>query len=465
MHFAFFQDMQSKFDMKRLDVEARLSWTADLLILFSLLSVVNIIYPQYSAALGYLADLDLGEVIASRQGTNIINQVKWLTLGGIASLVVVVNPKRFIELASLSWPIIALCAVALVSITWSVDPAVTMRRAIRAALPIYVLMVGIAYVKHPQRALAIVHLVFTILLLENLVGLVVPGTYDSFGNYTGTMLQKNALGILAAIAIMIGLGARTWLANPWLIRLNRAYTICWIGILGLSFSKTALALVIGVPLFLLVVNTVADIVKLNLGAVIFSIFCTILFAIGLTNVSLGMGVFDLLDLVAENITFTGRTQIWEFMLEKLDDHWLLGYGFGAFWGLGDHSPNLTAKYEYIWYLDSAHNGYLDVVASVGLLGLTVLFVLLVHFSIITEKFRTQDPRLFKMLWLFMMFLLLHNAMESSLFRGTETALWYLFLLTIMLASRFLIDLRSAEQSERVNQPKFLRKPTAAPTQL
>ena len=448
-----------------LDVEARLSWTADLLILFSLLSVVNIIYPQYSAAVGYLGDLDLGEVVASRQGTNIINQVKWLVLGGIASLVVVVNPKRFLELANLSWPIIALCAVALISIAWSIDPAVTMRRAIRVALPIYVLMVGIAYVKHPQRVLAIVHLVFSILLVENLVGLAVPGTFDSFGNYTGTMLRKNALGILAAIAIMIGLGARIWLTNRWLIRLNWVYTICWIGILGLSFSKTALALIIGVPIFLLAVNTVADIVKLSLGAVILSIFCIILFAIGLTNVSLGMSVFDILDLVAKNITFTGRTQIWEFMLEKLDGHWLLGYGFGAFWGLGGHSPNLTASYEYIWYLDSAHNGYLDIVAGVGLLGLIVLFILLIHFSIITEKFRTQDPRLFKTLWLFMIFVLLHNAMESSLFRGTETALWYLFLLTIMLASRFLVDLRSAQQTRPVNRPELLRKTIAAPIQL
>ena len=86
----------------------------------------------------------------------------------------------------------------------------------------------------------------------------------------------------------------------------------------------------------------------------------------------GIGFLDVLRLGSNDITFTGRTDIWEFIYTKVQDNLALGYGFGGFWGLGDRSGNLTASYVYMWYLDSSHNGYLDIMIHLGVIGLSAV---------------------------------------------------------------------------------------------
>jgi O-antigen ligase len=75
-----------------------------------------------------------------------------------------------------------------------------------------------------------------------------------------------------------------------------------------------------------------------------------------------------------DLTFTGRSEIWAIIVERIHQNPLLGVGYGAYWtGPVPTSPS----YEFIWrmgsfYPGSAHNGYLDVANDLGGSGLVVL---------------------------------------------------------------------------------------------
>jgi O-antigen ligase len=75
-----------------------------------------------------------------------------------------------------------------------------------------------------------------------------------------------------------------------------------------------------------------------------------------------------------DMTFTGRSEIWALIVERIHLNPLLGVGYGAYWiGPVAQSPS----YEFIWrmgsfYPGSAHNGYLDVANDLGWTGLVFL---------------------------------------------------------------------------------------------
>lgn len=71
--------------------------------------------------------------------------------------------------------------------------------------------------------------------------------------------------------------------------------------------------------------------------------------------------------VGRDTTLTGRVQLWNITNYYISQSPLLGYGYGAFWVLG------SARMQYIigyvgWAVPNAHNGFLDMMLQVGLIG-------------------------------------------------------------------------------------------------
>jgi len=69
-------------------------------------------------------------------------------------------------------------------------------------------------------------------------------------------------------------------------------------------------------------------------------------------------------------TLTGRTQLWSELLTYVRIRPLLGYGFGAFW-TAEHTADVSLALG--WAVPHAHNGYLEIVLELGVVGLS-LFV-------------------------------------------------------------------------------------------
>jgi exopolysaccharide production protein ExoQ len=122
-----------------------------------------------------------------------------------------------------------------------------------------------------------------------------------------------------------------------------------------------------------------------------------------------------------DLTFTGRTHLWEDILREVADHWVIGSGFQGFWVLDN--PELLALYDiYIWLPNQAHNGYLDILNEVGIIGLVLFF--LVIFNYFRGLRKLQMPHYWK--W-FVVAALILNLQESTFIRPqVVTGVFFLF---------------------------------------
>ncbi len=66
-------------------------------------------------------------------------------------------------------------------------------------------------------------------------------------------------------------------------------------------------------------------------------------------------------------TLTGRTELWQVLMQHVSERPLLGYGYGGFWT----PQRLTALVQHEgWALGSAHSQYFEVLLQLGVVGLT-----------------------------------------------------------------------------------------------
>ena len=94
----------------------------------------------------------------------------------------------------------------------------------------------------------------------------------------------------------------------------------------------------------------------------------------------------LLELGGRDPSLTDRTLIWELLGPLIDDRFLKGYGFGAFWSSADASGFIKR-----WgYIGNAHSGYVETLLNGGLIQLIALILLFAqtltkHYRAITAE--------------------------------------------------------------------------------
>lgn len=82
---------------------------------------------------------------------------------------------------------------------------------------------------------------------------------------------------------------------------------------------------------------------------------------------------DMVESLGRNSTLTGRTAIWHIVIKLSNQSPILGAGFESFW-MGDR---LTAVWQVEKGIQEAHNGYLEVYANLGWLGIVALALVIV----------------------------------------------------------------------------------------
>lgn len=123
--------------------------------------------------------------------------------------------------------------------------------------------------------------------------------------------------------------------------------------------------------------------------------------------------------------FTNRGELWNFLSPYMWDKPFLGYGYQSFWSVGDNSINVTDGYDWITRVNTAHNGFMDIMLSTGLVGLVVV----VGFLAITGlMLAARGPQYFLAHYLFIAFLIA-NVTESYLLYY-QNIMWALFLVVV-----------------------------------
>ena len=80
-------------------------------------------------------------------------------------------------------------------------------------------------------------------------------------------------------------------------------------------------------------------------------------------------------ITGKDLTFTGRSEIWDVVLDHIQRRPILGSGYSAYWLLRVPTPQ-DESYEVLarirFYPGSCHNGYLQVLNDLGYVGLACL---------------------------------------------------------------------------------------------
>jgi O-antigen ligase len=124
----------------------------------------------------------------------------------------------------------------------------------------------------------------------------------------------------------------------------------------------------------------------------------------LPYLTIGNGMKDLLSL-------SGRIPLWHTLWPYFLDHPFVGYGFGAFW-----YPNrfYDIHHEVVWPAVVAHNGFLDELLGTGVIGL-LLFLALWFASIqFTLRLAKEDKRSGYLVFGWLLLFLFCNSMGSIL---------------------------------------------------
>ncbi len=85
---------------------------------------------------------------------------------------------------------------------------------------------------------------------------------------------------------------------------------------------------------------------------------------------------SLLDLYQKDLTFSGRTDIWAASLESVWRRPVQGYGYGGVWLDGANPVTRDLQTRIGFGAAHAHNGVIEIMLQVGLVGLGLLLVIL-----------------------------------------------------------------------------------------
>lgn len=327
-------------------------------------------------------DTDVSQLWAPNPLTRFI---KVAELGVAAFLIIRRASLSWVLLRSVNPFMLLFMAVAFLSILWSIDPAATMARFITL---MSIITVSFAFGLggwHARRFQAVIRPALTIVLVGSLIyGIVAPERAIEVGEGTlknawhGLTSQKNQLGEVA------GLGVLFWF-HAYIAHQVKG----WQALLGLAAAGACLLLSRSSSSLLSTVFACVLIAMLlrmpgNLRPYVpyvVAIFASVvaLYAIAALNLVPGLdAVLTPVTLITgKDMTFSNRSQIWGIIEEHIKLSPFLGSGYGAYWtGLIPGTPSYVFLSRMYFYPSQSHNGYLEIINDLGLLGIVVLLAYL-----------------------------------------------------------------------------------------
>lgn len=256
---------------------------------------------------------------------------------------------------------IAVVTINICSVLWSVAPGTTLTRSI-AYLFLVVGAIGLVKTLGANEIMELTASIFGLLAAVSLLLLVV---LPSGGDFSGVFTQKNTLGQAMAIGILAGLhGVRTGRRK---LRHTGVIAIC--AVVGvLSKSTTALLAV-----FAFFVLHIIGSLYVRGGARRF-ISSFLMFILALAIIFVIVNKDMLFGFLNKDPTLTGRTELWPYVNAAIMQRPLFGWGFTAFWSpLNQYSVEISTL--FLWGPDEAHNGLLQVLLDVGMIG-TAFYLLM-----------------------------------------------------------------------------------------
>jgi len=357
-----------------------------------------------------------------------------MTLG----IIVLVKRYKTRRALSDSWPILLFLTYCLLSVTWSDFPDLAFKRLIREVGNLIVILI-VWTDPHPINALKrlLARAAYTLIPLSVLFCRYYPfgrhyGYWTGEVTYTGVLEDKNGL---AQICLIFGLYAIWRLLG--VLRGNRrapgrtrqiwvqfAILLMCGYLFWLADSVTSRSCMVLATAILLALHS--RVFTKNRILVHLLVFATI--AIPVCVAILGASPAAL-QAMGRDSSLTDRTLIWAWVLKLVPNQWL-GAGYASFW-LGKRLDLMIENVTHTWVPNQAHNGYLDIYANLGWIGVALLALVIIQgYSRVIYLWRLGHPAGDLMLAYFVVGLVT-NISEASFFRNMFP-LWLMFILAITI---------------------------------
>jgi exopolysaccharide production protein ExoQ len=362
----------------------------------------------------------------------------------LAGLVILLRRSARVEqILRANWPVVLYFSYCAASIMWSDFPDVSFKRWTKAIGDVVMVLIvlserNVGYaVKRLLTRVGFVLMPMSVMLCKY---------YPQYGrslvrwvwqnSYTGVTMGKNLLGM---ICMIYGIGTVWRLITVYREPRSRyrkrelwvhgvmLFLVIWLLSMAKSMTSNS-CLAIGAALLLLASSKRFgrrnQVIHAVVFVMIFAVFSTLFLGASST----------VLQSMGKDPTLTGRTEIWSILFRHTANR-LIGAGYETFW--------LGPRLEAIWrefvglQINEAHNGYIEVYLQLGILGITLLgLVIVTGYQRVFAGLR-RDPELGKLRLAFFVVGVIYSMTEAG-FR-MMTTMWFFFLLSIMM-----IPIRSGE---------------------
>ena len=359
----------------------------------------------------------------------------WLSLLALALPIFWFRRQVLAEAIGRIWPLIILLLWFSVTTLWALDPAVSSKRLVLFVIQALVCLGMTLSIRRGDRILAAMAIACAIMVaIDFFSWILAPTASMTEIGLAAIHTHKNTLGSVMMYCCLVSMaflqGQKSFASRAFWISI----ILAGLALLVASKSKTSLGILVGTalagPALIAVLRQRSSLIWAMVGASLAFVFILIL-------AWLGWSALEGSDPLApfSKVTFTMRTDIWRFVLGLWAEHPWKGVGFGSLWDVDPAvQPSLQTDEWFASpdaFTNESHNGYIDLLATTGVLGLFGALVMLVRWiwralvllriSMLSQ--RAQDSAVFPYaiyLGLFPLLFLLHNFLESSYFTANAT---------------------------------------------
>lgn len=200
------------------------------------------------------------------------------------------------------------------------------------------------------------------------------GAYE--GAVKGFLSSKNVLGAVLVFCCLIQLFSGMYRYIRWNFY---TLTLLVLSILLLFLSQSATSVFSFFLAGFIIFICSSSVLNFNVLSVRLAIMVTLVS----TAVLFALIVPIVVDLLGRDLTFSGRTYLWNFSLEYAANKWLLGYGINSFWREMLYDDMLI--FYGFWNVAQAHNGFIEALLSGGVVGL--ILVVGLYLYVLSKSFK------------------------------------------------------------------------------
>lgn len=339
----------------------------------------------------------------------------------VALVLIARRPSQTLDTIKSNPLLVALFALPLLSVAWSVDPGTTFRRSMALVMTGF-FCIYIAQRLSPEEFLRR-------LLLALFVGGVLSILYTladpqqaiehsmiNTGSWKGVYGHKAILGRIAAVAVTVSVYVRP--RHSWERPMRWATIAIFLFLSIKSQSRASWLMMMGGFAFMFLIAILRN-KRLSSGVKL-----TIALALGFTVLAIAALLFNsILTEMGRDDTFSGRTSLWTGAIAIGETHPILGAGYRAFWTTAGAGGVREYVLDWARLPTHAHNGYLDVWLDLGIPGVVLfaLFVMVTVGRLARRVLREPGEPAWAAFSIFFFVFLLNNFSVTVAFKHTDIA--------------------------------------------